>query len=136
MKKILTIIMLASVTILGTSCKKEITQVVQPSNQTIIFPVSSNKWALNEDQTTFSTVLDVAEIDNYFQGNGAVLVYISFDNGTTYEQIPEVYNGRAFSYAHYNGSIEIDAQAYDAASQQISNPGDCKVKVVLLESAQ
>ncbi|RCH55462.1 hypothetical protein DJ568_06090 [Mucilaginibacter hurinus] len=133
MKKILTLVLLIGVAVVSSSCRKEITQVVQP-NQTIHFTVNANDWELGNDDYTYSVTLDIPEIDNYFQENGAVLVYISSDGGSTYEQVPEVYNGQAFSFSHTRGGIQIDSQPYDGQTPALDNPGGMLVKVVLVDS--
>ncbi|MEO6149526.1 MAG: hypothetical protein ABIN95_03490 [Mucilaginibacter sp.] len=134
MKKFLTLVLLIGVAMVASSCKKEITQVIQP-NQTIIFNVQSGDWQLNQAKTTYFTTLDdIPEIDNYFHENGGVLVYGMFENGI-YEQFPQVYDGISYSYSYVNGSIEIDAQLFDGSTYpESAKPGAVKVKVILVDS--
>ncbi|RYZ98769.1 MAG: hypothetical protein EOP47_18505 [Sphingobacteriaceae bacterium] len=130
MKKALSLIMFIGIAMVASSCKKEVTQVIQP-NQTILIPVNEQEWLL--DDQTYTAEIPLPELDSYEQENAAVLVYISFDDGLNFEQIPEVYDGRAFSFTHSVGFLYIDAQRYNGTTL-LENPGDILVKVVIVDS--
>ncbi|RVT98400.1 hypothetical protein EOD41_16535 [Mucilaginibacter limnophilus] len=138
MKRILTFVLFIGVAMVASSCKKEITQVVQP-NITIFRDVRTSDWVLNNTTTnpgttnTWSVDLDIPELDDYTSENGAVLVYIA-EPGGQWQQIPQVYNGQSFSFYHSAGGITIDAQAFDGDSPALDNPGALDVKVVLVDS--
>jgi hypothetical protein len=128
MKKTL-LILFIGISLLASSCTKN-TYVVP--NQTILTTISGSSWTSSDGGKTFSTSISVPEIDNYFNDHGGVLIYISFGGGV-YEQIPEVYDGIAFSYTHTPGAIEMDIQSSDGISP-ITPPGNMSVKIVLVES--
>jgi hypothetical protein len=134
MKKILTFVLFIGVALGLSSCTKEVNQIVQP-NRTVTFTIQPNKWTLNSSGTTYSTVLDLPEIDQYFQDNGAVIVYINREDDGKYEQLPMVYNGLSFSYYTNLGKIQIDAQVYDGNSPGPERPDLIYAKVVLIDSA-
>ncbi|RYY36822.1 MAG: hypothetical protein EOP46_05035 [Sphingobacteriaceae bacterium] len=137
MKKILTLVLFIGVALVTTSCKKEyVTEVVQP-NITVFRSIANNDWALNgtstQNSTTWSVDLDIPELDDYTSENGAVLVYIA-EPGGQWAQVPQTYNGQAFSFYHSAGGLTIDAQVYDGDAPAPTNPGDYDVKVVLVDS--
>ena len=129
MKKTLPILM-AIFAFLATSCTKQYEQVTP--NQTIITTVDSGDWKTNDGGKTYSVTLNVPEIDSYFNQHGGVLLYASFGN-SVYEQVPEVYNGVAYSYSHSPGSLEVDIQASDGIAV-VNPPGSVKFKIVLVDS--
>jgi hypothetical protein len=133
MKKILFLLFIG-IGIAATSCKKE--TIIGPNNtKTIIKQVASSQWALTGDKVSYFVDLPAGDIDDYLQHNGAVLVYISYDNGTTYEQVPETYGGVAFSFSHQAGSVELVAQVYDGGTPTLTQPpAPMTVKIVLIDS--
>jgi hypothetical protein len=135
MKKILTLIC-CTIVLAATSCKKE--TIVQPSanTKTAVFDVPASAWTLAADGTGYYADVPVKEIDDYLQHNGAVLVYISFNGELTYEQVPETYQGVAYSFNHQTGSVRVIAEVYDGQTPTITKPGACVVKVVLIDSNQ
>lgn len=137
MKKILTLVC-CTILLAATSCTKK---YITPSNVTAIYTINGTTgWKVYTDDggnKSYSSVLsDLPEQDQYAQQNGGVLVYISYDEGATYEALPEVYNGISYSYTSSVGSITIYAQNSNG-SQLAAPPADnIKVKVVLVDSAQ
>ncbi|EHQ27970.1 hypothetical protein [Mucilaginibacter paludis] len=117
--------------LLFSSCTKSVQEVTP--NQTIVTSIARSAWATSDSGKTYSTTISMPEIDDYFNKYGAVLVYATFD-GTTYEQIPEVYSGVAYSFSHSVGKITIDIQASDGVST-VTPPGSIIVKIVLITSA-
>jgi hypothetical protein len=113
---------------MGAACKKE--QIVP--NRTIITTLNSGNWIKLDGGRTYTSSINMPEINNYFNDYGGVLVYVSFENGT-YEQIPQVYNGVSYSYLTRAGQIVIEIQSSDGQAV-ISPPGSVKVKIVLIES--
>lgn len=137
MKKILTLVLLIGATVGLSSCTKEyVTEVVQP-NITIFRSINTADWALNgtttQNSTTWSVDLNIPELDDFKSENGAVLVYIAEPDGQ-WAQIPQVYNGQAFSFYHSAGGLTIDAQVYDGEAPASNRPGAYDVKVVLVDS--
>jgi hypothetical protein len=129
MKRILSILMLGIV-FLASSCVKKYEQVTP--NQTILTTVRANEWKTINGGKTYSVSLSVPEIDSYLNENGGVLVYASFTGGV-YEQIPQVYNGIAYSYSHATGKIDIDIQDSNGVDV-INPPGALTIKIVLIDS--
>jgi len=95
--------------------------------------VASNAWTLSADRLTYYTVLNVPEIDKYSIDNEAILVYISYDNGASYLQMPFVYNVDAYSTVISEKKVEIDIQSSDnQATEPIKPSGNVRVKIVLI----
>jgi len=130
MKRYLTLLLLPLLFSIA-SCTKTQNNTVAP-NQTIYANVSSSKWATSDGGKTYSVIINVPQLDSYSNQHDGVLVYITFD-GSTYEQLSEVYNGIAYSYSHNVGSIEIDIQSSNGTSV-ITPPGSLGVKIVLIPS--
>ncbi len=132
MKKI-TLLLLCIATLGLASCKKDTIINQTTPNRTIIFNVSANDWILSSDKLTYYKTLPVPEIDQINMDNEGVLVYISFDNGATYLQMPFVYDVDAYSTSISKGQVEIDIQSSDFQSNQPLKPTkNAKVKVVLI----
>ncbi|TWR30240.1 hypothetical protein FPZ43_04665 [Mucilaginibacter pallidiroseus] len=131
MKKLLSILCIAVIGLTASSCKKE-TIVAPNNNQTIIQSVNSSAWVSTDGGATYAVDLDVPEIDSYANDNYAILVYISFTNGV-WEQVPEVYQGNAFSFTHNPGFVSLYAQRADGA-QAATRPDNMQVKIVLVDS--
>lgn len=123
-------LLLIPILFLVTACTKSTTN----PNQTVLTTITSSKWSSADGGKTYSTFINMPEIDSYTNAYGAVLVYATFDNGTTYEQVPEVYNGIAYSFTHKVGQVEIDIQASNGTSI-ITPPGTIGVKIVLIPSS-
>ncbi|GAB2705959.1 hypothetical protein GCM10027037_35040 [Mucilaginibacter koreensis] len=103
------------------------------NNKTLQFTTTNSSWVTSDAGKNFATTLKIPEIDNYFNSHGGVLVYISYDNGATFEQLPEVYQGVSYSYEHTVGKLIIGAQSY-SGNGTIDNPGNTTIKVVLIDS--
>ncbi len=130
MKKLISILCLAMVVAVLPACTKK--YITPNPNKTIVFDVPNSSWVLSTNGKSYYSVIDVPEIDNYFNNYGGVLVYFSFDNGTLYEQIPQVYDGVAYSYTHENGAIVLYAQTPDGVTP--IKPASAKLKLLLIES--
>ncbi len=115
--------------LLFASCEKK--QYVVP-NRTVVTNIGAGNWISTNGGRTYTTGIDMPEIDGYFNEYGAVLVYASFGNNV-YEQIPEVYDGIAYSFTHRVGQVTIEIQSSNGTSV-ITPPGAVKIKVVLVES--
>jgi hypothetical protein len=113
---------------LSSACKKE---AIVP-NRTINTTINSGSWIKLNSGRTYTTSIDMPEIDNYFNDRGGVLVYISFEKGS-YEQIPQVYNGVSYSYVTRAGQIVLEIQSSDGVGT-VTPPGSLTAKIVLIES--
>lgn len=111
-----------------TACEK--TEYVVP-NRTVIVDISTRDWVTYDNGKTYEALIDLPEYDDYNNDEGAILVYGTFDN-SNYEQIPQVYNGIAYSYVATAGSIKIEVQSATAA--QTVKPAAMTVKIVLIDS--
>jgi hypothetical protein len=123
-------LLLIPILFLVTACSKSTTN----PNQTVLANITSSKWSSTDGGKTYSTFISMPEIDGYTTAYGAVLVYATFDNGNTYEQVPEVYNGIAYSFTYKIGQVEIDIQASNGTSI-ITPPGAVGVKIVVIPSS-
>ncbi|MBE9584662.1 hypothetical protein IM792_09410 [Mucilaginibacter sp. JRF] len=135
MKRILTLALLLGVVLLASSCRKEVTQVIQP-NQTVVFPVTAASWQYDEARNTWYVNLDMPEIDSYIQENGGVLVYMNRE-GDGYEQVPFLYDQITYSYVTFTGGIQLVAQYYDAdasTAPEPPRPASSTIKVVIIDS--
>ncbi|SFG93716.1 hypothetical protein [Pedobacter insulae] len=131
--KNLTLILLCIASLGLASCQKDTIINQTTPNRTIVLDVASSAWTLTSDNLTYYTILNVPEIDQFSLDNEAVLVYISYDNGATYLQMPFVYNVDAYSTVISKGKVEIDIQSSDnQATQPIKPTGNVRVKVVLI----
>ncbi|MBB5397745.1 hypothetical protein [Mucilaginibacter sp. AK015] len=133
MKKLLSILCVSVILLTAASCKKE--TVIGPSNNfTVVKTVNSNDWS-DFDANTLSVDLNVPQLDNDYNENGAVLVYISYGSNNPWEQIPETFDGEAFSFTHNPGHVTL----YKQRSSGSGAPNDTDpiyVKIVLIDSQQ
>jgi opacity protein-like surface antigen len=131
MKKILLIIG-CIITLAATSCTK---QYVTPgsTNETVYATVNTTDWTLFTDGKSYFASIKVSDLSSNFNQIGGIIVAISYDNGSTYEQLPEVYNGTSFSFTYNTGNVSIYAQSPDG-STAIKPTQSVKVKIILVDS--
>ncbi len=134
MKKILTILGCV-ILFAASSCTK---QYVSPAttNQTYLYDVDASKWALTTDQSgvaSYQLSLQLDALSNTAAKYAGVLVAISYDGGSTYEQLPETYAGIAYSYTYNSGNVSIYAQSADGAAA-VKPTLPITVKVILVDS--
>jgi hypothetical protein len=141
MKKILTLVC-CTILLAATSCTKK---YITPANRTVFFDVKGGAapaggWipTTNGGSPAYQVTLggdtnELPELDNFTQQNGAVLVYISFDNGDTYEAVPENFGGVSYSFIHTTNTIIITSQA-SSGSTAVLPTSNMHVKVVLVDS--
>lgn len=133
MKRVLTIF--SCVLLLGlASCTK---QYVSPAttNQTVYANVAPSDWAPYTDNggsNSYAAPIKVGLITDNFAQIGGIIVAISYDNGQTYEQLPETYNGISYSFTYNQGNLTLYAQYSDGTAVQPTLP--IKVKVILVDS--
>ncbi|HTM98744.1 MAG TPA: hypothetical protein VL088_08390 [Pedobacter sp.] len=131
--KNLTLILLCIASLGLASCKKDTIINQTTPNRTVVVNVATNAWTLSGDGFTYSAVLNIPEIDQYSLDNEAVLVYISYDNGATYLQLPFVYNVEAYSTVLSKGKVQIDIESSDFQNATPKKPtSTVRVKVVLI----
>jgi Ni,Fe-hydrogenase III small subunit len=72
-------------------------------------------------------------LDDIIVQTGGVVVYLSFDNGTNYEAIPEAFGGVAYGTVHSKGQVVVDLRSTSGGT--ITAPiGQILAKVVLLDA--
>lgn len=136
MKKIL--FLLAGIVILGvSSCKKEYIEkkyyTYAVPNKTIYADRVAADWTEYDAGKTYTTTIPIYADDNYYNEYDGVLLFVSFDNGTTYDQVSSNYNGISYSFAVTDSEIFISVQSanFDTA---ITPPAFVKFKVILVPS--
>jgi hypothetical protein len=134
MKKVLTITSCVILLALS-SCTK---QYISPAttNQTVYADVATTDWTLFTDNAgvkSYQAPIDVNLISNDFAHFGGIIVAISYDNGATYEQLPEVYANISYSYTYNAGNVTLYAQSADGTTA-VQPTLPIKVKIILVDS--
>ena len=129
MKKYLSILVAVLFIATTSSCTKQ--YVTPNTNQTVFANVKANSWVLSPDGKSYENTILVPALDDQYNDDGAVLVYMSFFDGV-YEQLPEVYDGVSYSFYHSRGKIVIYSQTPGAAP--VKPTDDVVVKIVLIDS--
>lgn len=127
MKKLL--LLLLPILFLAGSCKK--TEVILP-NKTIVINLTSGNWIQINGGKSYTTAINVPELNDYMNERGGILAYISFGS-RTYEQIPQVYDGDSYSYVTRPGQVVLEVQRYDGLGV-VKAPGTVTVKIILINS--
>ncbi len=134
MKKLLSIVCCTVVLLSVSSCTK---QYITPNpNQTVFADLTSSSWTQYTDGTgskSYQAPINVQQLDGGSTQYDGIIVAISYDGGTTYEQLPEVYGGTSFSYTYNAGNLTLYAQSPDGGTAIL--PTDpIKVKITLVFS--
>ena len=131
--KQLTLLLLCIASLGLASCKKDTIINQTTPNRTVVVNVATNAWSLSNDGFTYSSIVNIPEIDQFSLDNEAVLVYISYDNGGTYLQMPFVFGVEAYSTVISKGKVQIDIESSDFQNSTPKKPtGTVRVKVVLI----
>ena len=133
MKKLLSILCCAVLMLSVSSCTKKYINPVTNLNKTVTYNVISADWQGYTDGKSYFVPLSVPEIDNASASLDGVIVSVSYDNGATFEQLPEVYNGLSFSYTYNAGNVSIYAQSPDGTTA-IKPTDPIVVKIVVVYS--
>jgi hypothetical protein len=134
MKKIFTIISCVMLLALS-SCTK---QYVSPAttNQTVYADVVTTDWTLytdNNGSKSYQAPINVPMISHNFAQIGGIIVAVSYDGGSTYEQLPEVYANISYSYTYNTGNVTLYAQSADGTTA-VQPTLPIKVKIILVDS--
>lgn len=130
--KLLLAVLVLALGSLVSGCKKEyITQELIP-NTTIQTSVATNNWTYDSNTKTYFAQINMPEITDGNNQTDGVLVYISGD-GTTWEALPDVYNGTTIIYTYKPGVLYLEIQGSDGST--VNPPGNLYVKIVLVASA-
>jgi len=124
----------AFVIVVSSSCKKQ-TTIVSPDSTTI--NLIGTNWTTSDGGKTFTTSISTPEITNYYQTQGAVLLYDYIGNTSAYqneyEQLPSVYDGITYKFSYNVGALFIDAQSTTVdTGTTINTPADITLKLVLV----
>jgi hypothetical protein len=118
------------------ACKKTVYNTV---NQVLsaTYSIKSTDWSTTDNSHSYVVNLTVPEVDDKVVADGGVVVYLSFDNGTTFESLPEVFDGVAYGTYHQNGAVSIDlSSAVDPTNNTVSAPTTTLLaKVVILDGS-
>ena len=132
--KIYVILLLSLFSFSLVDCTKTVTQV-QEVNQAFsaTYTIAPSVWTTTDNGLSFSATLQVPALDDIIVQSGGVEVYLSFDNGTNFEAIPEVFGGIAYGSVHSRGQVVVDLHAENGGT--ITAPsGQILAKVVLLDA--
>lgn len=134
MKKLLSILCCAVILLSVSSCTK---QYITPNpNKTVYASVASSDWVAYTDAAgvkSYQAPINVSDLDQASSNFDGVIVSISYDGGSTYEQLPEVYGNLSYSYTYNAGNVTLYAQTPDGLTAvQPTDP--IKVKIVLVYS--
>lgn len=119
----------------ASSCTKQYVSP-QTTNQTVYANLKPADWSLytdNNGSKSYQAPITVSILDNNFASIGGVIVSISYDGGSTYEQLPEVYDNVSYSFTYNAGNLTLYAQsANGTVAVQPTLP--IKVKIILVDS--
>lgn len=124
------LLLILPIVLFVTSCQKN--EYVIP-NRTIVTSVSPGNWTTNDQGRTYRAGIDMPEIDEFFNENGAAVVFVSFGT-VAYEQIPQVFNGVSYRYTTRPGQIVITIESSNGTGTVNPPSGPMDVKIVLIES--
>ncbi|MDQ8053911.1 MAG: hypothetical protein REI78_12830 [Pedobacter sp.] len=134
MKK-LTLLLICVASLGLASCKKDTIVNGSTPNITVVRDITPSQWILSTNGQTYSADLNINLIDQYHIDNEGTLVYISYNNGASYIQLPFVYNVDAYSYEVYPGGLSIDIQSSDLQNRTPIKPtANVRIKVVLVST--
>ena len=128
MKKIL-FLLLISGALLASSCTKNYAVI---PNQTTYYSLLATDWTTKDNGLNYTATIPQTGGNLGLEQDGT-LIYFSFDNGQSYEQIPEVYNNVSFTYTNDGNNLVLYAQSANAG-QTITAPIALKAKIVLVPS--
>lgn len=118
--------------VLFSSCTKE--EVVVP-NQTIFAEVSPDMWELVPSSNTYQVAIDMPELDAYSSETSSVQVDISFNDGASYEALPQVYGGVSYLYSYGEGTLYLDVQSADG-TEPVRLTSNILLKIVIIPSEE
>ncbi len=130
MKKILFLLIIGGALFMA-SCTKQYNQVIP--NQTVYADLASSDWTTTDNGFNYTTTVTPPTGGDFGASSDAVLVYFTFDNGKTYEQVPEVYNNVSYTYTVTNGEVDLFAQSANGA-ETILVPPALTAKIIVVPS--
>ncbi len=134
MKKWPLLLALLSIFLVASSCKKEYITNENIPNFTVVHTVAIADWKLNQQDGTYTAVINMPEIDNVSFTNDGVVVAAMFD-GTNYEALPQVYDNLSYTFFYSPGFLTLSIQGANGG-QGARPTGPVKFKIVLIPSEQ
>jgi hypothetical protein len=117
------------------SCKKEVTQVVDQAFSAT-YEIKPADWIRDTSNLNYYVAnLNVPEVDNVVVGNGGVLVYLSFDNGVSFDALPEEVLGITYNAFHSKSTVTIGYRSVDGSVPQLPGGDYVLAKVVILDAS-
>jgi hypothetical protein len=115
------------------ACKKEVTQVVD-QGFSAVYTVAGSDFKTSDGGLTYTVNLNVPEVDDVIVSSGGVMVYLSLDNGVSFEALPEFFENIAYGTYHQKGKVSVDMTAPNHTD--VINPpsGNFLIKVVILDA--
>jgi hypothetical protein len=90
-------------------------------------------WQLSTESNTYQVAIDMPELDSYSSESSSVQVDISFNNGASYEALPQVFGGVTYLYSYGEGTLYLDVQSSDG-TRPVKLTATALVKIVLIAS--
>lgn len=133
--KTTTIFALALLILTMGACKKEVTQVVD-QGFSASYKILPGDWARDNTNLNYYAInLNVPEVDDVIVGNGAVMVYLSFDGGVSYDALPEEVAGVTYNAFHSKSTVTIGYRSVDGSDPGLPGGDYVLAKVVILDAA-
>nr|WP_294895470.1 hypothetical protein [uncultured Pedobacter sp.] len=138
-------ILIVGLMILGVSaCRKVTNEYYTTPNQTVYTTIDAKSWVKttnNKGDETYSADINFLNSDIYQNDFDGVLVYLDFSNGndnlnSTYEPIPQTYDGLSYSYVVTQQKITVQVQPSSGTGTFSIPPGTVKAKIVMIASQQ
>ena len=124
------------VTVFGLgSCTKKVTQVVD-QGFSAVYTIHQGDWKVDNSTDPlfqYYVALNVPEIDQQIVDNGGVMVYLSFDGGTTYDALPEEIGDYTYNALHSLSTLTVGFRKTDWSTPSLPT-GDVLAKVVILDA--
>ncbi len=130
MKKILFSLLIGGGVLALASCTKNYAVV---PNQTVYADIKTSDWGAYSNGLTDTVMIYPQKGSNFGAGSDGILVYLTFDGGNTYEQIPYVFDNRNYSYVYDKGAIQLFVQSSDG-TKPVTAPAPLTAKVILVPS--
>jgi len=131
MKIIYIFALVLSAGVLFPSCTKK-EEVIIP-NKTVFIEITPNMWQLVSASNTYQVAIDMPELDAYTSESNSVQVDLSFNDGASYEALPQVYGGVTYLYSYGENTLYLDVQSSDGV-EPVRLTSTILVKVVLIVS--
>lgn len=117
MKKLLSIICCLVIFAASSCTKQYVAPAVTTTNKSFNSgAIAPGNWVLTTDKASYATDVNIPDITSNFTSYGGIIVSLTFDNGASYEQLPEVYNGVSYTYTYTTGKVTLYSQSADGTT--------------------